>query len=630
MVDTVVDALRDRALLVVLDNCEHVIDAVAKLADAILRSCPQVELLATSREPLGISGEHVYRVPSLTLPDVDASGADVAASEAVRLFVERAAQHKPGFELSEDDAPTVVQICRRLDGIPLAIELAAARLRSMSIAELDSRLDQRFRLLTGGSRTALPRQQTLQALVDWSWDLLTPTERTILVRLAVFAGGWDLAAAEAVTAGGDVDEWDVLDLLTALVDKSLVATEDRDGTTRYRLLETVRDYAAAKFAERGAKEATEVRLRHRDHYVAWAEAAQPQLLSWEQAVWLDRVEVEQDNLRAALAQCLADANPEPGLRLVVALHRFWIVSKRGMEGSEAGRAVLARPGVERSPIWRGRALASTADLLGQISDYEHAIELAEAAITIGKTVDDMSIVLEAMHASSCAACRVGDRDDARAAGKVAVELARGTGDARLLADALASLDRVEAISGNTSDTAFSLEVLELCRQLGDHFRTSIVCNNLGSMSINRGDFGAARAYLEESLALSEKLGSAPLDQTFNLGLADLLDGNVGSSRARFTRCLVIARRVGDASMIGYSMLGAALATSGAPSAELLGATDALFESLDEQLEPMEQRLHHAAIARIRDELGNDAFTAAYGVGLRLSRDEAIARVVAGS
>jgi tetratricopeptide (TPR) repeat protein len=268
--------------------------------------------------------------------------------------------------------------------------------------------------------------------------------------------------------------------------------------------------------------------------------------------------------------------------------------------------------------------------LGQISDYEQAIELAEAAIEIGKAVDDTAIVLEAMHASSYAKCRVGDLDAARAAAKDAVALARSIGDPSLLADALGSLERVEAVSGQATDQTFSGEALELFRQLGDHFRTSIVCNNLGSMAISQGDFGAARAYLEQSVALSEKLGSAPLDQTFNLGLADLLDGNVESSRARFTRCLVIARRVGDASMIGYSMLGAALATSGAASAELLGATDALLESLDEQLEPMERRLHDAAITRIREELGDDAFDEAYGIGRRLSRDDAIARVVTGS
>jgi predicted ATPase len=245
MLDTLVEAVGDRYLLVVLDNAEHVLGAAAKLADALMRSCPRACLLVTSREPLGIGGEHVFRFPPLPVPPADlAAPSRLAAFESVQLFTEHAAMHRQGFVVDEDNAAAVAAVCARLDGIPLALELAAARLGSLSVSEINSRLDQRFRLLTGGSRTALPRHQTLHSLVDWSYDLLNPGERIVLDRLAVFAGGWTLEAAEAVTSRGATEEWQVLDRLAALVDKSLVQAEDIRGSTRYRLLETVRHYTA--------------------------------------------------------------------------------------------------------------------------------------------------------------------------------------------------------------------------------------------------------------------------------------------------------------------------------------------------------------------------------------------------
>ena len=283
--ETLVDAVGDRSLLVLLDNCEHLIDACAKLADALLRGCPNIVLLTTSREPLGIDGEQVYRVPSMVTP-AEGDGVDVIRSaEAVRLFADRARQQ--GARLSWDPEAAEVACCirRRLDGIPLAIELAAARLRVMPVAELDARLDQRFSILTGGSRAALPRQQTLLAMVDWSWELLTPAERHVLA-VSVFAGGFDLAAAEAVAGGEIVLAVEVLGYLAALVDKSLVHFDTGvsggtgDGPVRYRLLETVRQYAMRRLQGRDRPAADEVAAAHRDHYLALARAAAP---GWSRA-----------------------------------------------------------------------------------------------------------------------------------------------------------------------------------------------------------------------------------------------------------------------------------------------------------------------------------------------------------
>ena len=337
VLDTLAEAVGDRSLLVVLDNAEHVLGAAAKLADALMRSCPRVCLLVTSREPLGIGGEHVFRVPPLPVPPAGlAAPGRLAGFESVQLFAERAVMYRHGFVLDEASAAAVAAVCVRLDGIPLALELAAARLGALSVPEISARLDQRFRLLTGGSRTALPRHQTLRALIDWSYDLLTPEEQVVLGRLSVFAGGWTLAAAEAVTAAGDSGQWQVLDHLAALVGKSLVLAEEIHGSTRYRLLETVRHYAAERLALRAGPELDETRAAHRDHYLALVETADTHLRGPDEAAWLDRLEADFDNIRAALAFSLADPDSaEPGLRLAAGLHRFCNMRGHGGEVLEA-------------------------------------------------------------------------------------------------------------------------------------------------------------------------------------------------------------------------------------------------------------------------------------------------------
>ncbi len=278
MLDTLVDAVRDRDLLLILDNAEHVLGAVAELADAVIGACPRVCLLVTSREPLGISGEHVFRVPGLAVPPADLAAADrLAAFESVQLFADHAAMYRQGFIVDDDNAAAVAAICVRLDGIPLALELAAARLGSLSASEINARLDQRFRLLTTGNRTARPRHQTLRALIDWSYDLLSPEERIVFERLSVFAGGWTLDAAEAVACGGDVAEWQVLDLLAALVGKSLVQAEVIHGSTRYRLLETVRHYAAERLALRAGPDPRDAPVAHRDYFRSLVETGATRL-----------------------------------------------------------------------------------------------------------------------------------------------------------------------------------------------------------------------------------------------------------------------------------------------------------------------------------------------------------------
>ena len=304
--------LHSKQLLLVLDNCEHLVEACAQLADALLRSCPDLKILASSREALGIGGETIWRVPSLSLPDpTHSTGANLVSTlsqyEAVRLFIDRAQAALPGFKVTNHNAPAVAQICHRLDGIPLAIELAVARVSALSVEQIAARLDDRFRLLTGGSRTALPRQQTLRATIDWSYGLLSEPERVLLRRLSVFAGGWTPEAAEAVCSGGGIEEYEVLDSLMHLVDKSLVTFEQADaggaggatqeGEGRYRLLETIRQYARDKLLEAGEEVIQGVRDRHMGYFLKFIEEAEPRLLGVAEGPWLDRVEREHDNLR---------------------------------------------------------------------------------------------------------------------------------------------------------------------------------------------------------------------------------------------------------------------------------------------------------------------------------------------
>ncbi len=379
LLETLTTFLRPKQVLLLLDNCEHLVLACAQLADALLRGCPRLTILATSREPLSIGGERPWPVPSLRLPDPRRvrTLAAVAACEAVQLFVQRAQVVRPAFTLTEQNSGLAEQICRRLDGIPLAIELAAARLSSLSLEQILARLDDRFRLLTGGSRTALPRQQTLRATLDWSHDLLSDRERLLLRRLSEFAGGWVLEAAEAVCVGHGIEAEEVLDLLAGLVAKSLVApTEGRAGS-RYGLLETMRQYGREKLVTAGEERA--LRDRHLTWYLALAEQAAQRIGGAERELWLDRLEAELENLRSALRwSSLEEGRYEAGLRLAAALEDFWYVRGYVGEGRRWLEELLARAG-SVSAVFRARALAVVALLTYCQADYGQAMTYFESA-----------------------------------------------------------------------------------------------------------------------------------------------------------------------------------------------------------------------------------------------------------
>jgi predicted ATPase len=531
--ELLLEVLGDQDVLVVLDNCEHVIDACAKLADLVHRSCPRVHLLATSREPLAIDGERVYRVRPLSLPseDVDAVE-DLEGSDAVQLFVERARAHDDTFSLDDSIASLVASICRRLDGVPFAIELAAARLASMSLVNLNDRLDQRFRLLTGGSRNALPRQQTLQATVEWSFDLLSAPEQEVLRRLSVFVGGFELDAAEAVCSVGAAEIFEVADLLGSLVNKSLVVAERSSGSLRYRLLETIRQYAAGQLVETdGEAQTRQARSMHAEFYLQLSETAAPDLTGPRQGAWLKRLDLEWANIQTTLAYlCDEPDRTEEVLRLGVALHRFF-ASRGHLDSIAYLRAALERSDQVPAAL-RARALFVTGDLVAVLVgaqvrlELRTATELVERALDMARDLDDRKLVAEALCCLSWVAHLQGESGEATRLAEAAVKAARIVGDPDVIGDALSSLASAEPTL--TGKRELRLEALAYFRQAGDTLSTCRQVQSLGSIASEQGQLVAARAYVEESMVAAAEVGARWLlaFAWSDLGVVFLLQGEL--------------------------------------------------------------------------------------------------------
>jgi predicted ATPase/DNA-binding CsgD family transcriptional regulator len=639
MLDTLVEAVGDRHLLVVLDNAEHVLGAAAKLADAMLRCCPRACLLVTSREPLGIGGEHVFRVPPLPVPPADlADPGRLAAFESVQLFAERAAMRRRGFALDDANAAAVAAVCVRLDGIPLALELAAARLGSLSVPEVSSRLNHRFRLLTGGSRTALPRHQTLRALIDWSYELLNPEEQIVLDRMSVFAGGWTLAAAEAVTSRGGTGEWQVLDRLAALVDKSLVQADEANGSTRYRLLETVRQYAAERLAVRAGPEVVDTHTAHRDHYLALVETADTHLRGRDQAVWLNRLEAEFDNIRAAVAFSIADPDSaEPGLRLAAGLRWFCNMRGRAGEALTALNTLLERPDALLPTRARARALTVSCHLLNHFGDDSAIPSRAGEAIRIARGLADAAVTADALAQLCWFRLEQGDLPAARAQIDEAVDLARATGDPRLIADVLGRRAVFKSEAGDLAGAfADNQEVLTVSRAAGDNYRLALTLANLGVYELAADEVPAARAHLQEASTLADNHGYPNMSVGLreNLGFVDLIDADPGSARRLFLASLDTARITGARSAyVNAALLGLALATGAdgdpAVAATLHGVADGYCEQTGRVFfGAPEAGLRDRDHARLRATLGDAAFEAAYTRGRTLSQADAIALATA--
>ncbi len=671
LVETLADELRARQALLILDNCEHLVGASAALAYRLLGACPGLSVLATSREPLGVLGETVWPVPPLAFPDSVSDPASLLEFGAVRLFVERAQQALPSFALTPDTAPAVVQLCRRLDGIPLAVELAAARVRALSVAEMAGRLDDVFRLLGGGPRHLPPRHQTLRATVDWSYQLLSDREQRLFRRLAVFSGGFTLAAVEAVctdtTPGvtGGVASVDVVELMTLLVDKSLVVISPGDGPeTRYRLLETVRQYAREALGD----EAAEMRRRHLTWSMGLAEQAEPKLRGPDIRVWLTRLEREHDNLRAALGWGLgvrdagsgtrerADGAPAEAVleavRLAGALGWFWALRGALSEGRRWVQAALHA--LPTGAPTKGADLTGSGDLTGfppsgtskKLSGLGGPLNVARA---------------KALYAGGILAAAQGDVAAASSFLQDSLGLGWELGDARVIGQALLTLGAGALWQGQPGAARVLLEQsLTHLRQADDRWGQAAALAWLGEVSRGEESYAEAGRAYAESLRLFQELGD-PWGECWPLiGQAHLAlqRGDLSTARVLYGRCLPVFREFGERWGLGAALnglaevgrrqgevadavrlyrealavnreigfqVGAALSLAGLAlcaasseplaAAHWLGAASALLERTGAQIDPSRREAVTGLTAHLRQTLGDSAFDTAYGQGL---------------
>jgi non-specific serine/threonine protein kinase len=636
---TLTTYLADAQALLVLDNCERLVAACARLVAELLPVCPGLRVLATSRERLRVAGEVAWRVPSLGLPASGPPAApdDLLAADAVRLFVERARAVERRFALTRANAPAVVEICRRLDGIPLAIELAAARAAVLSADQLVARLDDRFRLLSGDDRTAIPRHQTLRAVMDWSHALLAAAEQALLRRLAVFAGGFTLEAAEAVcggppvtgdeqTAAGGAASAEVVDLLARLVDKSLVQVDEPAAAVRYRLLETIRQYELERLQAAG--EAAVTRARHAAWSRALAEQAEPALFTGAQVAWLARLEVEHDNLRAALAWCL-DGDPAQGLRLAACLAQFWRLRGHAGEGRRwldrllqtagatapaaelapalfgagmlayvQGDLAAARAQLERSVALSravgpagtlARGLRELGGLLALVGERAAAWSLLEEGIALCRASGERGSLGTALQVAGWLAAREGDARLARALSGEAVVALRAVGDRLPLAFALKDLARVELSAGNAEQAEALLnESLALAEELGTPWQLAFLRLELGNVALQRGDLPRAAAHYEVGLRLGRRLDDHTLPSSLlALGRVALLQGNPARATALVRESLDLFTGQQDRQGIGDALhlLGLAAVQCGdaAPAATWLRRSLALRHRHGERL-----------------------------------------------
>ncbi len=507
LIEALLRSLAEKRLLLILDNCEHLLEGCAELAQQLLQAAAGLKVLASSREPLHVGGEAGYLVPALATPDSQQAPApdDVRAFEAVQLFVERAVAAQPAFELSAQNSLAVAGICRRLDGIPLAIELAAARVRALSVENIAARLNDRFHLLTRGDRNALPRQQTLRAMIDWSHDLFSDAERVLYRRLSVFAGGWTLEAAEAVGAGNPSEARDVPDLLSRLVERSMVEAEV--GGRRYRLLQSVRQHAQECLDDSGEGDAT--CERHLSFYLALAEAASAQLSGPDQAQWLDRLDPEQENFLTAHRWCDRSAQgAEAGLRLMFAL-KLYLFNRGLLAPLRWGtQDALARPGAQTRTIIRCRALHTAGQVgffTGRFADAK--IQLEEA-LGIAYELGDSGRAASVLQTLGMTCLGLGDGVDARRYLNQAMNLAQERGDQRELAAALNALAQLHRVEG-ALDVAEPLykRCLALTRLVGDRENTAVALLNLAMVAMSRGRLDRADTLLLEALDIADTIGS---------------------------------------------------------------------------------------------------------------------------
>jgi predicted ATPase/class 3 adenylate cyclase len=641
--EAMVQHLRPRSVLLFLDNCEHLIEACAAVAESILQTCPKVKILTSSREALRISGERVWPLAPLGLPKLGQleTMERLTQCAAVKLFVDRAQAANPGFEVTAATAPAVSQICLRLDGIPLAIELAAARIKVMSAERVAQRLENRFQFLRGGRRTAMPRHQTLQAAVDWSYDLLDHAERRLFNRLSAFAGSFSIESAEVVCGDSASDREDddliaaddVLDIVAQLVEKSLVvAAPSSDSQDRCRMLETLRQYGRQRLRESG--EAEDVGRRHAEHFLALAEVAEAALSGPRQAQWLDRLAIEHDNLRAALewAKSGPEGSAELGLRLAGALARFWLTRGYLTEGRGYLTELLSS-GNAVDPAVRAKALDAVGTLARQQCDYAVAREWCVESLALKRELDDQAGIAGTLRNLGSLADEQGHYGQAQALYEESAALYRALGNQWGIAAVLNNMGISAAHQGDYGTAQPLLEEsLELFRNLGERLAVDVTLYNLGNLAFDRGEFAHAESLYELSLVeareLDDQVGIASALR--GIGNVAYRCGDLPAARRWFLESLTILSMVGDKQAVAEWIEAVAALDRAEGHAvratRLFAASEALRDAIGSPVAPKEQAERDAHLAALRVELGEADFQLAWSEGHALTWQEAIGQV----
>jgi len=612
--------LRPKRALLILDNCEHLIKPSADLAHAIVKNAPNVRIIASSREPLHVPGEKTYPILPLAVPDRHASLQVLQATPSVQLFMQRAQGHKPAFELNEREAPAVAELVARLEGIPLALELAAARVRAMSVADINKRLIDRYKILTGGSRVLQERQQTLRALVDWSYELLRENEQLLLRRLAVFVGGCDLEAAEKVCGVEPIEDFEVLDLLGSLVEKSLVMVEERNGGSRYRMLETIREYAADKLRA-DAEHAAASAVRHAEYYFQLAKDVRRGMDTPEQAKWLTRLEAELDNVRATMSLALAGGvDPIISVKLAVALQGFWVQRGYISEGRRLVKAALELPAVQQVKLAKAHALYVSGLLAGEQSDYVEALQMLEKNLAICRELGEPEFIFGALHEIASIRLEMGDSASAKTHGLEALQGFREQGMQLNEAISLSYLGRIALYEGDLDQARTYLnECLSLARQVASPEMEGLCELWLGEVEFDASQMQPATEHFARSLTAcrtgADKRGEA--NAQWRLGAVDLASGDHAAARSRLGEAL----RVFHSIEMRKELLGcledlaglAQVAGLYEEAVRIAAATTLTRQRLGLLRRPSAQVRWQAWLDELRKPLGDEEFVAAWNV-----------------
>ena len=670
--ELLINFLRPKTALLILDNCEHLLDVSAYLTDTLLKHCPHLKILATSREALGILGELVYRMPSLGLPDIEQTLEKFREYESVRLFEERARLAQREFKLTLENASSVAQICSRLDGIPLAIELAAARVSMFSTAQIAARLDDRFSLLTGGNRTALPRQQTLRASIDWSWNLLSDSERTLLRRLTVFAGGWTLEAAESVCSAatnpngeGVIESHQMFELMTQLVAKSLLTADRQPGREmRFHMHETIRQHAHEKLIEAGEQE--DILSQHLKYFLDLCARAEPALHGPHQMEWYQRLTDERDNLRIALAHAADTADLEAGLSISAKLVDYWVASDL-REGLRWSTEFIQNPASRTFPLARAKALMTCGWILWSMQQFEavrsiteeclavfrrrgdplgeydalilmgnmrqfaggieQRAEFARQALALARSMED---VVRQAFALFVLGWDQRDPRRARAQLEEAVVLFRRAGDWRFLAQTLGVLGLTVLLNGELESAEEFLDEAHEVNQMTNRSALEFVLTGKGILCMLRGEYGQARAFLQQNIDNLETMGNrmGVLWGRARLGYVALREGNVAEAHQILVDTIENFHTNENRNGLAFALdkMASLYVTIHKPdvAARLIGWSDASRREMDDPRPRLEQGDVDRDIASIQAKIGSFALEMAYDSGQKMTGAEAVA------